>query len=135
MWHTPCWSTYTWVHLGRFVGRALWALSKSAVQMRVRPGCSLRNWDFKVKSGDVFWALFQTDNPNSVGYSHQWCTRVLVYMHPRTSEVICWFWSSLCKIDLQQDFESCYKLNLGAPLFFKMNFSQKKIGQMFTCWD
>jgi hypothetical protein len=29
----------------------------------------------------VFWALFQTDNPNTVGYSHQWCKRVIVYMH------------------------------------------------------
>jgi hypothetical protein len=49
----------------------------------------------------------------------------------RTSEVICWFGSLLCRIDLQQDFESCYKLNMGAPLFSSWIFSQKKIGQMF----
>jgi hypothetical protein len=94
--------------------------------MLVRPGCSLRNWDFKVKSGDMFWALFQTDNPNTVGYSHQWCTRVLVYMHPRTSQVICWFWSSLCRIDLQTGFWELLQTQFGCASFVQVEFLSKE---------
>jgi len=112
-------------------GGALWVLSKSAGQMLVRPRGSLRIWDFEVKSRDVFWALFQTDNPNTVGYSHQWCTMVLVYMQLGLPK---WFAGlGLCSAGLifNRNFESCYKLNLGAPLFSSWIFSQKKIGQMF----
>jgi hypothetical protein len=131
MWHTPCWSTYTWVHLGRFVEEETFERCP-----KVLDRCW---WDHVVLFlflENVFWALFQTDNPNTVVYSHQWCTRILVYMHLGLPKWFAGF--GLCSAGLI--FNRILRavtnsINLGAPLLSSWISLPKKIGQTFTCWD